>query len=74
MRTTVDLDPNLLRRMHDEAHRRGVPFKNLLRDVVLRGLEERPTLPGNPYRCPEYSMGEPLMPLEKALSIAPGAD
>ncbi len=74
MRTTIDLDPYLLERLRDEAHRRGVPFKELLNGVVRRGLEERPVGRTKPYRCPEFSMGAPLRPLDKALAIADALD
>lgn len=70
MRTTVDLDPHLLRRLRDEAHRRGVPFKDLLNGVVRIGLDERPAPRGKGYRCPAFSMGAPLRSLDKALAVA----
>lgn len=70
MRTTVDLDPYLLNRLRDEAHRRGVAFKDLLNAVVRRGLERPPAARPKPYRCPAFSLGPPLRPLDKALAIA----
>jgi hypothetical protein len=42
MRTTVDLDDTLLKRLRDEAHREGVPFRALLHRVIQRGLEPPP--------------------------------
>ncbi|MDE3127606.1 MAG: hypothetical protein KGL38_06345 [Gemmatimonadota bacterium] len=70
MRTTVDLDPYLLDRLRDEAHRRGVAFKDFLNAVVRQGLERRPAARPRPYRCPSFAMGAPLRPLDKALAIA----
>lgn len=70
MRTTVDLDPHLLKRLRDEAYRRGVSFKDLLNGVVRRGLEQRAAPKANRYRCPGFSMGVPLRSLDKALAIA----
>jgi hypothetical protein len=70
MRTTVDVDPHLLKRLRAEAHRRGVPFKELLNRVLHRGLEERPEPAARPYRCPTHAMGPPLRPLDKALALA----
>ncbi|MHB1862848.1 MAG: hypothetical protein ACYCVL_07730 [Gemmatimonadaceae bacterium] len=70
MRITVDLDPHLLRHLRDEAHRRGVPFKELLEVVVRRGLETRPAHGAMGYRCPAFSMGTPRRPLDKALDLA----
>jgi hypothetical protein len=70
MRTTVDLDRHLLKRLRAEAHRRGVSFKEMLHRAVRRGLEEVPDTDAPPYRCPTFAMGAPLRPLEKALALA----
>jgi hypothetical protein len=69
MRTTVDIEKDLLALLRDEAHRRGIPFKGLLNLLLRRGLEApAPRLPL--YRCPGFSMGAPLRPLDKALALA----
>jgi hypothetical protein len=72
MRTTVDLDPHLLKRLRAEAHRRGVPFKDMLTTVLRRGLEHRPAAPAARYRCPTFAMGRQpeSLNLDKALAIA----
>lgn len=70
MRTTVDIDPHLLKRLRAEAHRRGVSFKDALNGALRRGLEERPRGPRREYRCPTFAMGVPLRPLDKALALA----
>jgi hypothetical protein len=57
MRTTVDLDPHLLKRLRAEAHRRGIPLKQLLTTVLQRGLAEQPARPRARYRCPTFAMG-----------------
>ena len=71
MRTTVDLDPSLLKRLRDEAHRRGIPFKDMLTSVIRRGLDERRER-GRPFRMPTYAMGEARagIDLTKALRVA----
>ena len=69
MRTTVDIDQDLLTQLRSEAHRQGVPFKVLLNRLLRRGIET-PTPAVPPYRAPEFSMGAPLRPLDKALSVA----
>ena len=70
MRTTIDLDPELMRRLRAEAHRRAVPMKRLLNQVIRLGLDA----PGAsaPYRCPTFSMGEPAaqVNLDKALRLS----
>lgn len=70
MRTTVDIDPHLLKRLRDEAHRLGMAFKELLTAVIRRGLEPAPG--PSRYRCPTFSMGAPARrgALDKALAIA----
>ena len=71
MRTTVDIDPHLLKRLRDEAHRRGVPFKQLLTAILRRGLDDR-TEPRRRYRMPSHSLGAPSaeLDLDKALRVA----
>ena len=55
MRTTVDLDDDLLNRLRREAHRSRVPFKQLLNRVLRRGLDDRAGAPPVPYECPAFS-------------------
>ena len=71
MRTTVDIDDHLLRRLRSEAHRQGVPLKALLEAVLRRGLAERPGARSR-YRCPTFSMGTPAAgySLDKALVLS----
>jgi hypothetical protein len=71
MRTTVDVDQNLLERLRIEARLRGLSFKELLDDVLRRGLDE-PTRDANTpprYQCPTFHMGAPAarFDLDKAL-------
>ena len=74
MRTTVDLDQHLLRRLRIEARRRGVSIKTLLDTVLRRGLDERAggasVLPH--YRCPSFRMGAPAagVSLDSALRLS----
>jgi hypothetical protein len=71
MRTTIDIDSHLLKRLRDEAHRRNVPFKDLLTSVIRRGLEEKPAARGR-YRLPTHSLGQVRegINLDKALQLA----
>ena len=71
MRTTVDLDADLLERLRDEARQRGVPFKDLLNSLLRSSLEGGPAMIET-YECPVFSMGEaqPGIDLDKALQIA----
>ncbi|MBC8089348.1 MAG: antitoxin [Phycisphaerae bacterium] len=72
MRTTVDIEPQLLKRLRDEAHKRGVPLKDFLNGVIRRGLDERVSNPPTRYRLPTFNMGNPVdgRSLDKALALA----
>jgi hypothetical protein len=74
MRTTIDIDTHLLKRLRAEARRRGMPFKDLLSGVLRRGLDEPAPGRRSRYRCPTFSMGTPARPydLDKALAVAAG--
>ena len=71
MRTTVDIEAHLLKRLRLEARRRGVSFKDLLQGLLRRGLEEKRAA-AEPYLCPTFSLGSPLpsVDLDKALATA----
>ena len=74
MRTTIDLDPHLLARLRDEAHRRGVPVKELVTTVLQRGLNDIPASRRR-YRCPSYSLGATdAGALDKALRVVEELD
>lgn len=70
MRTTLDIDEHLLRKLRAEARARDISLKELVNQVIRRGLEERPAEPREPYRCPTFSMGVPLRSIDKALALA----
>lgn len=73
MRTTLDIDADLLKRLRLEAHRRGVPLKHLLNMALRRGLAEpSETRRRSRYRCPTFSLGPPRpgLDLDKALALA----
>ena len=69
MRTTVDIDSQLLEQLREHADARGVSLKEALNRVLRRGLE-LPAAEAEPYECPTFAMGEPLRPLDKALALA----
>ncbi len=79
MRTTVDIEDPLLKRLRAEAQRRGVSFKALLSGIIRRALDEGAT--GGPrgsarYRSPTFSMGTPAAHFDpnKALRVAAAAE
>ncbi len=72
MRTTIDIDADLLMRLRAEAYRRGVPFKEVLSGAIRRGLETRPPAKRAAYKSSTFSMGapSPRYDFDKALSLA----
>jgi hypothetical protein len=41
MRTTLTLDPDVARRIQEEVHRARKPFKQVVNELLRRGLEPR---------------------------------
>jgi len=75
MRTTIDIDPHLLKKLRAEAHRQGISLKNMLDKVIHRGLSGRAPAKGTPYRCPSFAMGATNAgSLDRALAIASGLE
>ncbi|MDP9178399.1 MAG: hypothetical protein M3O61_12025 [Gemmatimonadota bacterium] len=71
MRTTVDIEAGLLKRLRIAARRKGVTVKEYLAVVLERGLEEQPAKRGR-LRLPTFSMGSPRpsINLDKSLRLA----
>ena len=67
MRTTLTLDPDVAALVRRAMAERGVPFKQVVNDALRRALGETT---GAAHRTPSFRMGEPAVPLEKALQIA----
>ena len=75
MRTTVDIEDPLLKRLRAEARRRGVSFKAFLSGIIRRALDEeggRSQPHSRRYRLPTFSMGKPVadFSIDKALRAA----
>ena len=71
MRTTVDIEPGLLKRIRVAARQRGITVKEYLAIVLERGLQEPAEKRGR-TRVPAFSMGQPRLSLDldKSLRIA----
>ena len=67
MRTTLTLDPDVAALVR-KAMRSGRSFKEVVNDAIRRGLMPSQKRPA--YQVPTFDMGEPLIPLEKALHVA----
>ncbi len=72
MRTTVDIAPDLLRRLRTEALRRGVSVKALLDLALRRGLKPEPAKAARVRPLPRFAMGAPQVgiDLDRALALA----
>ncbi len=69
MRTTLNIDDDLLAQLKQLAHDLRVPLATLLNQTLRKGLrapgEKRPQ-----FRQKVYSMGVPQIDIDQALSIA----
>ena len=72
MRTTIDIAPHLLKRLRDEAHRRGLSLKEMLDRALQLGLRDRVPARATTYRCPTFALGSTVGAdnLDRALAIA----
>jgi hypothetical protein len=50
MRTTLTLDPDVVKLLEEEVHRRRKPYKQVVNDAIRRGLSPRARRPSKPYR------------------------
>lgn len=56
MRTTVDIDADVLERLRQLAEVEGISFKEALNRVITRGLAPA-VAPREPYRLPTFDFG-----------------
>lgn len=67
MRTTITLDADVAALVKRRMRERGVGFKDAVNEALRTALSvER----GDVSRTPTYDLGEPSVPLEKALQLA----
>jgi hypothetical protein len=74
MRTTVELDDDLVQELRDRLSREGGSLRKALNVALRKGLSgSRRQHPAARYRCPVVHMGMPVSPgidLDKALALA----
>lgn len=72
MRTTIDLDPDLLERVRTAAARAGRPFREELNRVIHRGLAGAGTVSADTYLTPTFDLGpvRPGIELDRSLALA----
>ncbi|HEX2360971.1 MAG TPA: type II toxin-antitoxin system VapB family antitoxin [Jiangellaceae bacterium] len=68
MRTTITLDPDVEALVSKVMRERGLTFKEAVNQALRRALSARAER--QPYRTPTFDMGEPQLPLERALRLA----
>jgi hypothetical protein len=72
MRTTVQIDDDLLRDLKQQAQREGSSLAKLVNRVLrlgMRALREG-SKPARPFREKTFRMGQPKVNLDKALALA----
>ena len=74
MRTTIDVDEQLLKELRAEARRQRCSLRKILNLALRKGLQglHEPSPKRRAYRCPTFAMGLPIPPanLDKAMGLA----
>lgn len=72
MRTTLTLDDAIARSLKKLAHESDKPFKQVVNEVLLRGLSQPAAAAPRRYRLEAASLGQPApgVNLDKALTLA----
>lgn len=70
MRTTMDLDPDVIKLVRDTAHKQHRTTKAVVNEGLRTSLGAKPVTKRKKITLPTYNMGEPLVDLTKALALA----
>ena len=70
MRTTVTLDADVEALLRRAMRERGESFKQALNAAARAGLTGPRRIAAKPFKQPTFDLGEPLVDLTKALSLA----
>lgn len=74
MRTTVEIDNDVMRALKERGLHEGKSLRRTLNAVVRRGLAAgSASNKARRYQCPTFALGKPLLPalnLDKALALA----
>ena len=74
MRTTAEIDDDIMKQLRDRAHKQGVSLKETLNATLRRGMADSPkSRPSSSYVCPSFSMGSPRQPLDVDHALAHAA-
>jgi hypothetical protein len=74
MRTTIEIDTDLIRELKEQGHREGKSLRKMLNAALRRGLTGPAALRSpRRYKCPALPMGTPpgaFLDLDKALALS----
>jgi hypothetical protein len=71
MRTTLNIDDDLIRQLKEMAHKSGTPLRQIVNGALRRGLTSgHAPRPKKRYVCPAFDMGKPAINLDKSLTLA----
>jgi hypothetical protein len=70
MRTTVTLDADVVARIKSLMREKGISFKEALNTAIRAGLDQNKKRSNARFRQKSFSMGNPSVPLRKALQLA----
>ena len=72
MRTTVQIDDDLIHELKERAHLEGVSLARLINRTLRHGISAmgQHSKLRRPYREKTFPMGEPKVNLDKALALA----
>lgn len=68
MRTTITLDDDTAALVQEQVRRRGVTFKQAVNDALRQALA--PSAPRPAFTTRAVDMGQPAVPLDRALALA----
>ena len=72
MRTTIDINDELMRELKEKAHKSGLSLKKTINNALREGLKKsKEKKNATKYRCPVFSLGHPASyDLDRALDMA----
>ena len=75
MRTTLDIDADLLEKLRERAFRTGKSFKETVNAALRRGTQSEGVRSRKKrYKCPSAALGKARVNLDKALALASEAE
>jgi hypothetical protein len=71
MRTTLTVNDNIMQKLKEEAHKTGMPLKQVVNTALEIGLRNFYSKQPKKYKLKTFSLGAPLIvDIDKALKIA----